>query len=78
MTIDLRISLHRYYTDNDCILTINLYEVDNGKFRADIVSDPDNIDLNGFNTATAFTFSASDRDNQIPGTNIDLHYDPRS
>lgn len=77
MVIDLKIGLHRYHTNNGGILTIKLYEVDIGKLRADIVPDPDNIDLNGFDTATAFIFSVGDRDNQIPGTNIILHYDPR-
>lgn len=78
MTINLELGENIYRTDNGGTLSIDLYKIDNAKFRATIVSDPNNIDLNGFDTgAIAFEFSVTDRDNLIPGTTIILHYDPQ-
>jgi hypothetical protein len=78
MTINLELGENIYHTDNGGTLAIDLYKIDNAKFRATIVPDPNNIDLNGFDTgAIAFEFSVTDRDNLIPGTNVVLHYDPQ-
>lgn len=80
MKIDLKQGQHLYAADDvGGTLMIDLYEIDNAKFRADIMPDPNNINLYGFDMgASSFTFSANDRDNQIPGTNITLHYDLQS
>ncbi|MEK1308559.1 hypothetical protein HCX91_09545 [Limosilactobacillus fermentum] len=80
MKIDLKLGQHLYTADdNGGTLMIDLYGIDYARFRADIMPDPNNIDLNGFDIGTnSFTFSANDRDNEIPGTNIKLHYDLQS
>lgn len=79
MKIDLKQGQHLYAADDvGGTLMIDLYEIDNAKFRAAIMPDPDNIDLNGFDIGgLAFIFSVNDRDNTIPGTDIVLHYDPQ-
>jgi hypothetical protein len=72
---------HLYRADSFGTLLIDLYEIDNGKFSAKIMPDPNNIDLNGFDIeANSFVFSVNDENNQIriPGTDITLHYDPYS
>lgn len=78
MKMDLKQGQHLYAADDvGGTLMIDLYEIDNAKFRAAIMPDPDNIDLNGFDIGgMAFIFSVNDRDNTIPGTDIVLHYDP--